>query len=772
MKSFRTLASLIVILAVVLCLPLFAEEEKKVSSSFPLLDSFAKKGPNVEVVADSLEYVKDQKKVIAKKNVVLTYQDTKITSDYAEVETETKKAYARGHVIIFQKEKPTARGEEVTYNFATHEGNFPDARAISYPWYGSGENIQQTKDGVTVIKNGSVTTCDRENPHYEIRAQKATIHTGDKIVAWNVRIYVLGKPVFWWPYLVIPLQDRNLPFQVNAGYNSKNGAYIETTKGFSITKNVFGKILADWRSKRGFGAGGVLDYDFGHYGQGSFIGYLTQDERAPTPGLDPPPGSSPNAEPPSPYSELEDRERGRISWRHRTDFDPYTNLILRYNRFADEYVLQDFFEKEHRKEIEPQSFVTFTKNSEQYGFLTTVQKSMNSFEALVERLPTVQFDWKNQPFFFPGLFYENQSSFSNLTKRLSRSDYTEDVVRLDTFHEWSLPLKWKEIKLTPYSNFRGTYYSREKESNEKQYRVAVGYGADLRTQFYKTFHTTFNKMGIEVNNLRHIFEPSVRYDAIGLSTVSDETLHHFDSIDRVDNRQVITLGLENRLQTKRVINGKMQRVDIVSLNTFLSYDIHPDTPPTRSNFKIWSQEVVLRPYQWMQYEVRYDYDMERDQFRVFNQDLLARTRRFKFQFGYRFLKDAQIVSQGQVETSHQFVFNTRWVINPLWEIGGYIRWDADQQELEEWQVSASRDLHDFIFDFGYNVRNSDINSNNKELFFSFRMKAFPQYNLHGGGSRASFAEPRIGETVAGANQLSGGSGDSLDSWSQGYAGRS
>lgn len=772
MKSFHPLIGLILISLWGLSFPVFAEEDQKASPDLPTKDIYAEKTPNVEVVADSLEYVKDKKKMIAKKNVVMTYQNVKITADYAEVETETKKAYARGHVIVFQKDKATARGEEITYDFATQQGSFPRAQVISFPWYGSGEDIQQVKEGVTVIKEGTVTTCDRENPHYEIRAKKATIHTGDKIVVWNARIYVLGKPVFWWPYLVIPLQSRNLPFQINAGYNSKHGAYIETTKGFSVTKNVFGKILADWRSKRGFGAGGVLDYDFGQYAQGSFIGYWTQDDRAPTPGLDPPPGSPPNAEPRSPYSELEDRDRGRLTWRHRTDFDPYTNVILRYNRFADELFLQDFFEKEHRNEVEPQSFVTFTKNSERFGFLTTVQKKMNTFEALVERLPTVQLDWKNQPFFIPGLYYENQSSFSNLSKRLSRSDYNEDVVRVDTFHEWSLPMKWKEIKLTPYSNIRGTFYSRDKESNNRRFRLAVGYGADLRTQFYKTFHTNFNKLGIEVNNLRHILEPSIRYDAIHPSTVSDETLHHFDSIDRVDDRDVITFGLENRLQTKRVIEGKMQRVDIVSLNTFLSYDFHPDTPPTRSNFKIWSQEAVLRPYQWLQYEARFDYEMERDQFRAFNQDLLARTRRFKFLFGYRYLKDARIVSQGAIETSHQFVFDARWVLNPLWQIGGYIRWDADQQELEEWQVSASRDLHDFIFDFGYNVRNSEINSSNKELFFSFRMKAFPQYVLHGGGSRASFAEPRIGETVAGANQLSAGSNEPLDSWNQPYSGRS
>jgi hypothetical protein len=165
--------------------------------------------------------------------------------------------------------------------------------------------------------------------------------------------------------------------------------------------------------------------------------------------------------------------------------------------------------------------------------------------------------------------------------------------------------------------------------------------------------------------------------------------------------------------------------------------------------------------------------MERDQFRVLNQDLIARTRRFYFLFGHRYLKDRQILNQfGGVATAHELVFDFRWMLNPLWQVGGYIRWDTTGQEIEEWQVSATRDLHDFIFNFGYNVRSDSISSSNKELFFSFRMKAFPDYTLHGGGSRASFAEPRIGETVAGANQLSSRSNDPLNPFSQNYSGRS
>ena len=724
------------------------KDQKPIGSKVPTEDVYSEKTSRVDTVADQLEYSREKQKVIAKGNVVIRYGNTQLTADYAEVETQTKKAYARGHVIVFQNGQERAQGEEIYYDFENHSGEFPKGRAINPPWFSSGLDIKQIRQGYKVVDHGRVTTCDLEKPHYEFRATKVSIYDNDKLIARNVTIYVLGKPIFWWPYLVIPLQQGNLPLAVTAGYNSRYGGYLLIAKGISIIKQIGGKIHIDWRSKRGFGGGLDLGYNFGPYARGVLRTYLTQDKRAPSPGQG------------NPYSQFEGRTRGRITWIHRSDFDPNTHLILRYNRLADEFFLQDFFEHENRAEVQPQSFVTFTKNSDRYGFLTHVEKRMNRFETTVERLPEVRFDLKTQPIFKPWLYQESQLSYADLSKRFSRSTMNEDVTRADGFNEWSIPLKWKEIKLTTYGDLRGTYYSRQRDEGDDQFRTVLGTGADLRTQFYRTFPVTFDALGIEANQLRHVFEPSVHYKFL-TSSVSDEKLNMFDSIDQIDDAQKITFGIENRLQTKRVVNGKMQRVDLVSLNTFLNYEIRPDgrlesinfapfeDGSTASSFTVWDQEVVLRPYEWLRYEARMSFNMRRQSMRVFNQDLLATYRRIKIVFGHRFINDLD-----GFKKNDQFVFSGSWTVNPLWELGGYIRWDSEHLGLEEWQLSATRDLHDFVLDFGYNVRNSAIRNSNKELFFNFHFKGLPQYALRSGGQRATFSEPRIGETVAGANQRS------------------
>lgn len=743
MIKMRFLVLLMALSLFFIPLPALAEDPSSQDRDFPIKSIFDTTTAKVEAQADSLEYLKNENKIIAKGNAILAYQDTQLTADYAELETETKKAYAKGHVIVYRNGAAMAQGDEIYYDFSNQAGSFPDGRIINFPWYTRGDDIQQIKDGVKVIKQGGATSCNLKNPHYEVRAKKITIYDGDKLVARNVTLYVLGKPVFWLPFLTIPLQQNSLPFGVSAGYNSRYGYYIQTTKGFSIIKQIWGKFLLDWRSKRGFGAGANFDYDFGSKGYGDLKVYLTQDHRAPSTNGDN-------------YAQREDRNRGRLTWRHRTDINEHTHLIMRYNRLEDEFFLQDFFEKESRDEIEQPSFATLTHNSDRYGSLLHFQKRMNDFEALVERIPQAQFDWRNQPFIVPGAYYENQFSYNGLNKRHGRDPNDEHVNRFDNFHQFNMPLKWNEMNFNPHLNFRNTYYSRELESDESQFRIAPGWGADLRTHFYKTFPVTFDKFGIEVNQLRHVVEPSVEYDAFR-SSVSDETLEYFDQIDRIDDSDVITFGLENRIQTKRMVRGKMQRVDIVSLNTFLSYEFNPDgrtqrslfapfdVSDTDSAFSIWSKEVILRPYQWLQFKFGSDFDLREGQFRVINEDMSLRMNRFRVNFGHRFIQDVT-----HTDESNQFIFDGKFTLNKLWDLGGYIRWDPKDDGLEEWQLSAKRDLHDFDLNFGYNVRQSDINGHNKTLFFDLTLKAFPVAHLSAGNNLASFSGPRIGETVAGS----------------------
>ena len=693
----------------------------------------------VEAVADQLEYQQAGKKIIGRGNVVVTYGPMKMTADYAEVETETKKVYARGHVVLLKGATLAAKGEEVFYDLEQDVGRFPGGKSVNEPWFVEGKEVEQVEKGKLKVTDAGITTCDRARPHYQIRAKQVTVYTGNKIQARSVTFYVLGKPVFWWPYLSIPLQEKGYsPFHIQPGYSSRYGGYLLTSKGFSLFKWLWARWHADWRSKRGFGGGVDLNYQLEKLKTtGSLKTYMTQDHEAPSPSLA------------NPYSETRDHARGRLTWRQRTDFDPHTNLILRFHQLSDEFFLQDFFQREFRADVEPTSFMNFTHNTDRYGFYAFNQSRIRGFENVTERLPDIRLDWKNAPFLSDRVYYESRTSFANLNQKYARKEEDNSTNRFDSFHEWSLPVKWKEIKLTPSANFGETLYSRGLQDSDFKSRTAFGVAMDLRTHFYRVFDKTFDFWGIEVNQLRHVFEPSIRHETEFLTTAGKGDLFEYDAIDSLANQNRIVFGLENRIQTKRVVSGKLQRVDLISLNTFLSLDFHPPREFNHDGFTLWSGEFQFRPYEWFQYETRFDYDVMRNQIRELNQDLILKTGRFRFVFGHRWVETRDFLNAPE---NNQFVFDGSVGLNERWRVGGYIRWDAVSAHLEEWQISATRDMHDFLLDFGYNVRSSLIDNSNKELFFLFRLKAFPEFPLRS-GNRASFAEPRIGTTVAGSNQF-------------------
>jgi hypothetical protein len=239
--------------------------------------------------------------------------------------------------------------------------------------------------------------------------------------------------------------------------------------------------------------------------------------------------------------------------------------------------------------------------------------------------------------------------------------------------------------------------------------------------------------------------------------VSNDKLIHFDTVDTIGDANQVTFGLENRLQTKRVVNGRTQRVDIVSLNTFVHFEAKPqDITIDGNKFTSLDNELTLRPYEWLQFQTRLEYDFAKSFLKFSSNDMLIRKGPWKLVLGYRYMHPHfDWYDNMQIGQSKELVADARYQLNHLWEVGGYIRWDTSTSGIQEYQVSATRDLHDFILEFGYNMRNSMINNNNNQLFFNFRMKGMSSLQIGAGGGRATFSDPRIGETVDGANAGAG-----------------
>lgn len=729
---------------------------------FPLSALAQEIGQDVEAVADQLEYNQATKTLIGKGNVVVTYGDIELTSDEAEIKADTKEAHARGHVVVRQLNRGTLSGEEVFFDFENGTGSFPDGRFFQFPWYGQGKDLRQESKSKIVARDAYITSCDLPHPHYDVKAKETIIYPGDKLIAKNVTFRILEVPVFWWPYLILPLGSNHSPVTITPGYSDEYGAFVLVAKAFAINKNVQGRLRADWYSKRGFGYGTEFSYKFDRFGVGDVKLYGINDK------------DSPNDRKPNPYEDKGEDFRGRATWRHRMRIDPLTTLQLQLNELSDDRFLQDFFEREYREEISPNTFATITRNSEKYSLLTHFEKRANRFQTVGEKLPEVVFTWLRKPLFGTNFYYTHEDGFVNFDQTKAFSPDGPNTVQLYTQQELSYPFAlFRFYNLVPYLNLRDDFFTKSREKEDGINRVIMGGGVDAITRFYRTWNYSGDFMGIKINGLRHILEPIIQYNSIRVATVHPSKLVVTGHGDQLDHQDILTMGFENRLQTRRPVGSKgVQRVDLVSFNAFLDYSFGPgsDLLRTRANkFTDARFETILRPYDWFALRMNTIYDFLDQTLFSNNIDAEFTPGKFQILLSYRFtndvLKDGQIVDNLKVERPHltlndqgssqQITMDAVYDVNALWDLGGYLRWEINDSRLEEWELRAQRDLHDWLLDFGFNVRNSDRTDDNqelnKEVFVQLRLKAVPDIELKT-GHRATFAEPRIGRTVSGSNE--------------------
>ena len=94
---------------------------------------------SVELNGDTIEYSMNGNKVTAEGNVVIFYKDVTLTCDYLEFSRDTSIAHAKGNVRLLKGGESEISGGEMTFNFATMNGDFAPASIFANPYYGKGE---------------------------------------------------------------------------------------------------------------------------------------------------------------------------------------------------------------------------------------------------------------------------------------------------------------------------------------------------------------------------------------------------------------------------------------------------------------------------------------------------------------------------------------------------------------------------------------------------------------------------------------------------------
>ncbi len=165
-----------------------------------------------------------------------------INADIVRYDRTAEMIYAEGNVSLEQT-TASSGGQTVTasalmFNARTLEGIFDDGRAvqkesdaINLP---SGSTLivasnifGRSESNTIAFKDGVLTFCDDENPHWNIKASRIWLLPGGEFAFLNARVFVGPVPVLYLPAFYYPKDE--LIFNPVFSYTRREGYSVQTT---------------------------------------------------------------------------------------------------------------------------------------------------------------------------------------------------------------------------------------------------------------------------------------------------------------------------------------------------------------------------------------------------------------------------------------------------------------------------------------------------------------------------------------------------------------
>ncbi|MDP2911572.1 MAG: LPS assembly protein LptD, partial [Candidatus Omnitrophota bacterium] len=343
----------------------------------------------------------------------------------------------------------------------------------------------------------------------------------------------------------------------------------------------------------------------------------------------------------------------------------------------------------------PESYIYALERQDEYSLSVLAKKRANHFQTVTERLPETRFDLKDQKLFDSPVYFKTDTTFTSLNLKTSANANDTSVMRFDTYNKLSMPLKLIDfVSFSPFVGMRDTIYSRELNDDKEEFRTAFYTGFDMSTKFSKTYDTSGKLFGVDFNKLHHIVTPAIEYKYIHQPSTDYLKLQQFDDIDAVDQKSAFTLGLENRLQTKRKIGESLQTVDLGYLLITGDYLYKPEG--MGSKFSAVKGDLELTPFKWLRFESDTRYDPDTRDFQTWNTDLyINKTEDWQFGVGSRY-------EQNKISELTSELF---YKLNNEWSIRPFCRFDLKEVEdnghkhinkFKNEELTVIKDLHCWV----------------------------------------------------------------------------
>jgi hypothetical protein len=465
------------------------------------------------------------------------------------------------------------------------------------PVYVRAEKIRQISENKFTAEDATVTTSEFHTP--QISSTSDSVEVTDKtpdesgsdniyqVDMRNVRLKMYDKTFFRWHRIKSDLQQSDLPIKsASVGSDSEWGTTLETEwylsrlLGLQEPEGVDSTLRVDYFSDRGPGTGVEIDYEREKY-YGEMVGYIMHDS-----GEDDLGNSSDreNLEPPR-------NLRGHFRSQHRQYLPEDWQLTTEFSYSSDKHFYESFYRKEDLTNKERETVIHLKNIRDNRGLSILGKTRINDFYNTTEEAPSVEYHLTGESFWDEKLTFYSDSTISRFRPRYE-SQSSEPANFSDKFHtllatrnEIDAPLWFNNTKIVPYAagtigyeddmGFR-TELGGGTEDGEKEVFIGElgvrGSGAPIS----RVYHNVKSELW-DLNKLRHVIQPT--FTAAGFGA-SDST---------AEQRDILSLGLTQRLETKRGKGDHRRTVDWMRLDSEIIWVSDSESESVGPNYLIWNK---------------------------------------------------------------------------------------------------------------------------------------------------------------------------------------
>ncbi len=153
--------------------------------------------------SDSIRFDLKDKKAYLYNKTDIKYDDIVLGANFVRIDMNKSQIFASGladsagilhGMPIFKQGPQSFRTEKIEYNFITKKGLISSVITQEGEGFMHGEKIKKNSDSTTFVYHGKYTTCDHDDPHYELSFTKAKVVTNSVIVTGPAYLKMQGIP--------------------------------------------------------------------------------------------------------------------------------------------------------------------------------------------------------------------------------------------------------------------------------------------------------------------------------------------------------------------------------------------------------------------------------------------------------------------------------------------------------------------------------------------------------------------------------------------------